>query len=144
MDAKSLGGRIPHVMLYSSSGWEKIDSFYADDTGVIQFPFAQGGTFYVAEGGDKMPPAPPTSKPEAPSESDALLDRICALFDAKADECRKDVEAMQDKGIDDLYIGRHLLERLEDMVIDNLKDSVATPARKRELLMNILDMLDDK
>ena len=139
-----LGDKIPQVLRDDGAGgWRKIDSFFADD-GAIEFGFHAAGTFYVAEGGNRMPPAPASKPPPTPSASARLLDRICRLFGGDFEEwCRAEVRELRGRGVDDLFIGRQLLAALEEKVVDNLKDSVASPAKKRELVMDVLDMFDE-
>ena len=92
-----------------------------------------------------MPPTPPPTTPEAPSESTQLLRKICSLFgdEEEVEGCLQRVEAMRARGIDDLFIGKLVLQVLENKVLDELKESVASPARKREMLMmEMLEMLE--
>ena len=137
-----LGGKIPQVMRDNGAGgWKKIDSSYVD--GTIRFAFDAAGTFYVAEGGSAMPPSPSPTPAQPPSESEQLLNKVCELFGEEAASCRQRVMELRASGVDDLFIGRQLLADLEEKIVDGLKGSVASPARKRELMKRVLEMFDD-
>ena len=143
LDATTIGDKIPHVMRNVGTGWEKVDSLYADDVHVMEFLVTSGGSYYVAEGGDSMPPAPSPTKPDTPSNADVLLDRICVLFDDDAEKCRLEVEEMQKRGLDNLYIGKKLLAEFELLVVAEMKKDVASPA-KRELLKSIMELFEEE
>ena len=128
----------------AAGGWRSIKSYYADDTGVMQFNISTGGTFYVAEGGDKMPQAPPATTPAPLSAADQLLNRLCGLFKDQEAECQAEVKRLRDRGVDDLYIGRQILKWLHENVVDSLEETQASPARKRELVMDLLAAFDEK